>query len=114
MEALKPQCGTNLTYHSFLYPNAITLDGIDSNKNSSRFFRPDGHPTPYVGLEMLKKIHNIKTDSISNLIDFGINLMDLSLDETGNWIDQKKGRCQGNWSKEDLTVLERDKDKLNK
>tara|TARA_B110000438_G_scaffold294774_1_gene336698 strand:- start:310 stop:1497 length:1188 start_codon:yes stop_codon:yes gene_type:complete len=113
LEALKPQCGSNLTYHSFLYPNAITLEGIDSNKNSSIFFRPDGHPTPYLGLEMLKEIHSIKSDSTSNLIDFGTNLMDLSLDQTRNWIDRRKGRCQGNWSKEDLIVLGMDKDKLN-
>ena len=114
LELLNAQCRKNLSYHSFLYPNAITLDGINNIKKTSKFYRPDGHPTPYVGVEILKKIHGIKKEKGYTLIDFGTNLMDLSFDEAKSWIRRRKGRCEGVWHEGDTETLNIDKQKLRK
>jgi hypothetical protein len=95
-----------------LYPNSITLDGRKGNKKKSKLYRPDGHPTPFIGVHILRKIHNKNTDGMDTLEDFGSDLMKLSIDQSLKWIERKKNRCSGKWVEEDIQTLEKDEQKL--
>tara|TARA_B100001059_G_scaffold101244_1_gene100992 strand:+ start:2138 stop:3322 length:1185 start_codon:yes stop_codon:yes gene_type:complete len=112
LDPLRELCSDKLSYHSFLYPNSITLDGRKGDKKMSKFYRPDGHPTPYIGIHILRKIHNKNNNRVDTLEDFGSDLMKLSIDKSFKWIERKKNRCGGKWVEEDIQTLKKDEQRL--
>lgn len=92
-------CAANMTWHTFEYPNAITLEGVWSQATESQYYRTDGHPRPTAGSLMLNTILGIEpTVGSSELVsDFGTNLLDLDRDAAEQWLAERKARCDGEW-----------------
>ena len=114
LNRLPRSCKKNLSYHSFRYPNAITLDAMLDKDQENKFYRPDGHPTPYLGIEILKKLHNLSYDSKPNLEDFGVDLMKMPLNEMKAWVRNRQNRCSGVWEEKDMLILKSDINQLRK
>ena len=85
---------------------------VKDQKN--KFYRPDGHPTPYLGIEILKKLHNLSYDSKPNLEDFGVDLMKMPLNEMKAWVRNRQNRCSGVWEEKDMLILKSDINQLRK
>ena len=92
-------CQSDLTYHMFGYPNAVTMEGLQEKPGQSLFYRPDGHPRPTAGQLILTQILNLKgTDAAPSLpADFGKDLLNLPKEQADLWIKERVARCEGKW-----------------
>jgi hypothetical protein len=99
MRRLQASCTTPITYHSFRYPNAVTMEGLSKDAGLSLFYRPDGHPRPPLGQMMLTRIFALQDhpDAPPLPKDFGVDLMTLGDDEAEAWIAEHAARCYGGW-----------------
>jgi hypothetical protein len=92
-------CKSRITYHSFRYPNAVTIEGIVRDPGPSLFYRPDGHPRPPLGQLMLTRIKGLQNQPEAPALpkDFGRDLMAMNEPEAETWIATKAARCYGQW-----------------
>ena len=104
-------CSANIRYYHFAYPNAMTLEGVLAPVTASRYYRPDGHPRPTVGLVMAARMFDQPFPAETPLVlqqDFGVDL--LSHADAEGWLLKRAARCQGNWDRqvydELMTVLQ--------
>jgi len=100
LRGLGKTCQSDLTYHMFGYPNAVTMEGLQENPAQSLFYRPDGHPRPTAGQLILTKIFDLKdTDSAPPLpSDFGQDLLNLPKVQADLWVKERVARCEGKWA----------------
>jgi len=91
-------CQARIHLFDFAYPNAVTLEGVMTPVTASRYYRPDGHPRPTMGLLMAARMfqREFPPDTV-NLIkqDFGVDLM-AHADAEG-WLLERAARCEGDW-----------------
>ena len=91
-------CDASISYYNFNFPNPLTLEGVMSPVVDSRYYRPDGHPRPTVGLLMAARMFgkNLPTDAPPGLEeDFGVDL--LAHEDPEAWIRDMARRCAGDW-----------------
>ncbi len=94
-------CDARIHYFQFSYANAMTLEGVLTPVERSRYYRPDGHPRPSAGLAMAARMFGtpFPADTSPLLIeDFGVDL--LSHEDAEGWLIQRALRCQGDWGEE--------------
>jgi hypothetical protein len=104
LEFLRSQqrsCSTQIHYFNFAYPNVMTLEGVLTPVTASRYYRPDGHPRPTVGLamgaSMFDKPYPADTPQALQQ-DFGVDL--LTHPDAENWLRQRARRCTGDWGEQ--------------
>lgn len=99
MRSLAKSCQSKITYHSFRYPNAVTVEGLVAPDRPSLFYRPDGHPRPSLGQLVLTRILGLegRPDAPPLPADFGTDLMALSPEAAERWISERAARCYGHW-----------------
>ncbi|MDA0224388.1 MAG: hypothetical protein O3A08_11985 [Proteobacteria bacterium] len=104
MQRLANTCKSNITYHSFRYPNAVTMEGMVREPAPSLFYRPDGHPRPSLGQMMLTRILSLQDEPGAPPLpkDFGADLMAMSDAEAQSWISNRAARCYGTWADGEL------------
>ena len=91
-------CSAKISYFDFAYPNAVTLEGMLTPVKSSKYYRPDGHPRPTVGLLMIARMFGSDYPSGTPALleqDFGVDLM--THPDAAGWILERAARCQGDW-----------------
>ncbi len=98
LRAKQASCQASLHLFDFAYPNAVTLEGVMTPVTASRYYRPDGHPRPTMGLLMAARMFQREfppdtTDLIKQ--DFGADLM-AHADAEG-WLLERAARCEGDW-----------------
>jgi len=94
-------CGARIHYYDFGYPNAVTLEGLLSPVESSRYYRPDSHPRPTVGLLMAARMFGVDfPPGTAPLVeqDFGVDL--LSYEDPEGWLRERAARCSGDWGEQ--------------
>jgi hypothetical protein len=94
-------CGARIHYYDFGYANAVTLEGILTPVEVSRYYRPDNHPRPTVGLLMAARMFGSAfPPGTPELIerDFGTDLM-AAIDAEG-WLRDRAARCEGDWGEQ--------------
>jgi len=95
----QPMCDANIKYFNFDYPNAVTLEGVLSAVTDSRYYRPDGHPRPTVGLLMAASMFGVDFPPATPSVvkrDFGVDL--LAHPDAEGWLLERAARCQGEWT----------------
>ena len=99
MREMAQTCKSSISYHSFRYPNAVTLEGAVITPGPSTFYRPDGHPRPPLGQLMLTRILSLedKPGAPPLPADFGADLMKMDTIEAEDWIASRAARCYGHW-----------------
>ncbi len=98
LRAKQSSCKARIHLYDFAYPNAVTLEGVMSPVTASRYYRPDGHPRPTMGLLMAARMFEREfPPDTSELIkqDFGVDLM-TQVDAEG-WLLERAARCEGDW-----------------
>lgn len=100
LKGLQAQCASDMTFHAFGYPNAVTMEGLQESVGESIFFRPDGHPRPTIGQLILTRILGLEGRDLAPTLplDFGVDLLAIPESEARTWIAEKEGRCRGKWS----------------
>ena len=91
-------CASRIHYYDFYYVNAMTLEGVLRPVQSSRYYRPDGHPRPTVGDLIVARMFErpLPPDTHPLLAeDFGVDL--LQHPDPESWIRDRAGRCIGDW-----------------
>lgn len=91
-------CDARIHYYDFGYPNAVTLEGLLQPVKSSRYYRPDNHPRPTVGLLMAARMFGTEFPLGTPALierDFGVDL--LSHENPEGWLLERAARCTGNW-----------------
>jgi hypothetical protein len=92
------QCKAKIHYYDFNYANAVTLEGVLSRVKASKYYRPDGHPRPTVGLLMSARMFGKEfPPGTSQAVkrDFGVDL--LSYPQPEKWLLERAARCEGDW-----------------
>jgi hypothetical protein len=114
MRNIAKTCAAPITYHTFRYPNAVTMEGILTEPNLSTFYRPDGHPRPPLGQLMLTRILGLEGTKNAPPLpnDFGADLMAMEDTAAVDWLDKRAARCNGNWAEGEYEAMEEDADKL--
>ncbi len=99
MREMAKSCKSSISFHSFNYPNAVTLEGVVITPGLSTFYRPDGHPRPPLGQLMLTRIFGLEHRPGAPPLpaDFGADLMKLDAVVAENWIATRAARCYGHW-----------------
>ncbi len=91
-------CAARIQLYDVAYPNAMTLEGVLRPVESSRYYRPDGHPRPTVGETIAARMFDAALPDATHPLlaaDFGVEL--LSHDRPEAWIRERAGRCRGDW-----------------
>lgn len=91
-------CDATIRFFDFDYPNAVTLEGVLTPVRRSRYYRPDGHPRPTVGLLMAARMFERDFPPDTHAMaqqDFGVDLM--SHPDAEVWLRERAARCEGNW-----------------
>ena len=91
-------CKAKIHYYDFDYSNAVTLEGVLSPVRASKYYRPDGHPRPTVGLLMAARMFgkDFPPDTPQAVTrDFGVDL--LAYPRPEDWLLIKAARCEGDW-----------------
>jgi len=91
-------CDAKISYFDFSYPNAVTLEGVLTPVTSSKYYRPDGHPRPTVGLLMAARMFGREfppATPAALVQDFGVDL--LSHQDAESWLLERAARCEGDW-----------------
>lgn len=106
MQKLAKTCKSNITYHSFRYPNAVTMEGLVRDPAPSLFYRPDGHPRPSLGQMMVTRILNLEGSRGAPMLpsDFGADLMAMPDAQAQSWIAERAARCYGDWGEGELAA----------
>ncbi|MFT4717121.1 MAG: hypothetical protein ACI861_002212 [Paracoccaceae bacterium] len=114
MREISTACAAPITYHTFRYPNAVTMEGIIATPGPSTFYRPDGHPRPPLGQMMLTRILGLEDKDGAPPLpsDFGVDLMALDEAAANAWIDKRGERCNGNWSPEEYDAVVKEAEDL--
>jgi hypothetical protein len=94
-------CAARIHYFDFSYPNAITLEGVLTPVRASRYYRPDAHPRPTVGLAMAASMFGKPfpagtPPALSQ--DFGVDLLDHA--DAEGWLLKRARRCLGDWGED--------------
>ncbi len=98
-------CDAKISYFDFSYPNAVTLEGVMVPVTSSKYFRPDGHPRPTVGLLMAASMFSRKFPQATPTVlkqDFGVDL--ISHQDAEGWLLERAARCEGDWGDSGYTA----------
>jgi len=100
-------CKAPISYNSFRYANAVTIEGIVGTPRLSTFYRPDGHPRPSLGQMMLTRIMGLEGKPGAPPLpkDWGGDLMAMSDAEAEAWIAAREGRCDGSLSPGALAAM---------
>ena len=94
-------CAAKIHYYHFSYPNAMTLEGVFSPVKASRYYRPDGHPRPTVGLAMAASMFATPYPAYTAPVliqDFGVDLITYA--DAEGWLLQRAARCEGDWGED--------------
>lgn len=94
-------CGSQIHYYDFDYPNAVTVEGLLSPVESSRYYRPDSHPRPTVGLLMAARMFGVRFPAGTPPLveqDFGTDL--LAHPDPEGWLHEHAARCRGDWGEQ--------------
>ncbi len=104
---LRDACPAGLTFHSFDYPNRITLEGVLDARGQSDLYRRDLHPRPTLGRIIAARILNRPPvpGSLDPGSDFGIDLLTLDRSQAEAWMAERKRRCIGEWSESGRAAL---------
>jgi len=98
LRAKQTSCKAGIHLFDFSYPNAVTLEGVMTPVTASRYYRPDGHPRPTMGLLMAARMFEREfPPDTSDLIkqDFGVDLMTHA--DAEGWLLERAARCEGDW-----------------
>ena len=93
-------CKAKIHYYDFDYSNAVTLEGLLSPVKASKYYRPDGHPRPTVGLLMSARMFgkDFPPETPQAVTrDFGVDLLTHPRPE--DWLLERAARCEGDWGK---------------
>jgi hypothetical protein len=107
-------CKSKITYNTFRYPNAASMEGVFATPGLSTFYRPDGHPRPPLGQMILTRILKLENTAGAPTLprDFGGDLMAMTPSEAEAWIDKRAARCRGQWLEGEYQQIEADAAKL--
>ena len=98
LRAKQAACKAKIHLFDFAYPNAVTLEGVLTPVKASKYYRPDGHPRPTMGLlmaaSMFKRDYPAATSALIQQ-DFGVDL--LSHPDAEGWLLARAARCEGGW-----------------
>jgi len=98
LRAKQTACKSKIQLFDFAYPNAVTLEGVLTSVKASKYYRPDGHPRPTMGLlmaaSMFKRDYPPATSALIQQ-DFGVDL--LSHPDAEGWLLARAARCEGDW-----------------
>lgn len=97
-------CNASISYFAFSYPNAVTLEGVLTPVTSSKYYRPDGHPRPTMGVLMAASMFDREFPPDTPAVieeDFGVDL--LTRPDTEGWLLERAARCEGDWGENGYT-----------
>jgi len=98
LRAKQAVCKAEIHMFDFAYPNAVTLEGVLTPVKASKYYRPDGHPQPTMGLLMTASMFKIDYPPATSVLlqqDFGVDL--LSHQDAEGWLLRRAARCEGDW-----------------
>jgi len=93
-------CSARISYFDFAYANAVTLEGVLTPVTSSKYYRPDGHPRPTMGVLMAAVMFEREFPPDTPAVleqDFGVDL--LTHEDAEGWLLRRAARCEGDWGK---------------
>jgi hypothetical protein len=107
LKRLQAACPAGLTFHTFDYPNRITLEGLIDAKGRSDLYRTDLHPRPILGRIIAARMLNRPPlpGAIDPGPDFGADLLAMSRADAEAWVAERKRRCMGDWTEEGRASL---------